>query len=191
MTHVIDDNAKSYLEKMLAILDIEAQVYEESLDESTVCLRIDCKATDAKILIGRKGQTLEALQFLLRQMCRGGKMDQGHFMLDVLNYRARRRETITDQAKEGAVAVLNGESEEFELLPMSPFERRIVHKYLQESFPELSSESRGAGEDRHIVISYVGDSGEDAEEQTEEDIEYASEIGEEEETEPVEGQKSL
>lgn len=169
MIHAIDDNAKTYLEKMLAILDIEAVVHEENIDESTTCLRIDCKATDAKLLIGRKGQTLEALQFLLRQMCRGGRIEQGHFMLDVLNYRSRRRESIIEQAKEGAVAVLNGESEEFELQPMSAFERRIVHKYLQEHFPELSSDSRGEGENRHIVISYVGVA---EGEQTEEDREY-------------------
>src|ERR1035437_8781037 len=128
MTITLEENARTYLEKMLAILDIEAQVHEESLDESTICLRIDCKAADAKLLIGRKGQTLEALQFLIRQMCRGGGADQGHFMLDVLNYRQRRREQIIDQAKEGAVAVLNGESEEWDLQPMSAFERRIVHK---------------------------------------------------------------
>jgi spoIIIJ-associated protein len=159
-----EESAKNYLEKMLAILDIDAQVYEENIDESTTCLRIDCKASDAKLLIGRKGQTLEALQFLLRQMCRGpNKIEQPHFMLDVLNYRQRRREQIVDQAKEGAVAVLNGETEEFELQPMSAFERRVVHKYLQEHFPELSSDSRGQGEDRHIVISYVGLSEEERE----------------------------
>jgi spoIIIJ-associated protein len=106
---------------------------------------------------------LEALQFLIRQMCRGGGGDHGHFMLDVLNYRQRRREQIIDQAKDGAVAVLNGESEEWDLQPMSAFERRIVHKYLQEHFPELSSDSRGQGEDRHIVISYVGETEEDRE----------------------------
>jgi spoIIIJ-associated protein len=159
-----EDTAKSYLEKMLAILDIDAQVYEENIDESTTCLRIDCKASDAKLLIGRKGQTLEAIQFLLRQMCRGGgRLDQTHFMLDVLNYRSRRREQIVDQAKEGAVSVLNGETEEFSLQPMSAFERRVVHKYLQEHFPELSSDSKGQGEDRHIVISYVGLSEEEKE----------------------------
>lgn len=176
MTLLVDENAKTYLEKMLAILDIEAQVHEENIDESTVCLRIDCKASDAKVLIGRKGQTLEALQFLLRQMCRGAaRMDQGHFMLDVLNYRQRRREQIMDQAKEGAVAVLNGETEEFELQPMSAFERRIVHKYLQEHFPELSSNSAGQGEDRHIVIGYIGL------DETEEDREYGSQLDDEEE----------
>lgn len=172
-----DDNAKTYLEKMLAILDIDATVHEDSIDESTICLRIDCKASDAKLLIGRKGQTLEALQFLIRQMCRGGRMEQGHFMLDVLNYRSRRREQIVEQAKDGAVAVLNGETEEFELQPMSAFERRIVHKYLQEHFPELSSDSRGQGEDRRIVIGYVG--------LTEEDREYGADLEDEEEA-PVE-----
>lgn len=157
MSYTDEDSARSYLEKMLAILDIDAVIHEEELDESTLCYRIDCKPTDAKLLIGRKGQTLEAMQFLLRQMCKGGRVDQGHFLLDVANYRQRRRESIVEQAKEGAVNVLNGETEEFDLMPMSAFERRIVHKYLQEHFPELSSNSKGEGEFRHIVISYVGD----------------------------------
>jgi len=172
MNITAEDTARTYLEKMLAILDIEAVVHEENVDESTTCLRIDCKASDAKLLIGRKGQTLEALQFLLRQMCRGASPDQQHFMIDVLNYRQRRREQIMDQAKEGAVAVLNGETEEYELQPMSAFERRTVHKYLQEHFPELSSDSRGQGEARHIVISYVGIS------ETEEDREYGKQVEE-------------
>jgi spoIIIJ-associated protein len=163
MNLTTEDSARTYLEKMLAILDIDAVVYEETLDESTTCLRIDCKASDAKLLIGRQGQTLEALQFLLRQMCRGGRVEQQHFMLDVLNYRQRRRDQVIDRAKEGAVAVLNGEEEEWELQPMSAFERRVVHKYLQEHFPELSSDSRGQGESRHIVISYVGLSEEERE----------------------------
>ena len=174
MNITAEETARTYLEKMLAILDIEAVVYEENVDESTTCLRIDCKASDAKLLIGRKGQTLEAMQFLLRQMCRGATVEQQPFMIDVLNYRSRRREQIVDQAKEGAVAVLNGETEEYELQPMSAFERRIVHKYLQEHFPELSSDSRGQGEDRHIVISYVGVN------ESEEDREYGAQIEEEE-----------
>ena len=158
MNYTTEETARGYLEKMLAILDIDAVIHEEEMDESTRCYRIDCKPADAKLLIGRKGQTLEALQFLLRQMCKGTvRIEQTHFLLDVANYRQRRRETIVEQAKEGSVAVLNGESEEVELVPMSAFERRIVHKYLQEHFPELSSNSRGEGEERRIVISYVGD----------------------------------
>src|SRR5262249_55301792 len=79
-----------------------------------------------------------------------------HFILDVLDYRERRKEAILDRAKKGAVAVLNGEYEEFALPPMTAFERRIVHNYLHESFPELASQSNGQGPDRHIVISFAG-----------------------------------
>ena len=163
MNTLHDENARSYLEKILAILDIDAVIHEEDIDESTRCYRIDCKPSDAKLLIGKKGQTLEAIQFLLRQMCKGTRIEQSHFLLDVANYRQRRREMIVDQAKEGAVAVLNGESEEVELVSMSAFERRIVHKYLQEHFPELSSNSKGEEPDRRIVISYVGEHGADEE----------------------------
>lgn len=168
MNTLHDENARSYLEKMLAILDIDAVIHEEDIDDSTRCYRIDCKPSDAKLLIGKKGQTLEALQFLLRQMCKGTRIEQSHFLLDVANYRQRRRETIVEQAKEGAVAVLNGESEEVELVSMSAFERRIVHKYLQEHFPELSSNSKGEDPERRIVISYVGEGGHaEGEEETE------------------------
>ncbi|HMO20603.1 MAG TPA: KH domain-containing protein, partial [Candidatus Melainabacteria bacterium] len=122
----LGDSAQSYLEKILAILDIEASVVEEELDDTTTCYRIDCRADDARMLIGRNGQTLEALQFVVRQMCKTNAIEGGPFVVDVLDYRTRRRRTMEEQAKEGAVAVLNGESERFDLPPMSPYERRLV-----------------------------------------------------------------
>ncbi|MBX9670535.1 MAG: KH domain-containing protein [Candidatus Obscuribacterales bacterium] len=151
-----DENAQSYLEKILAILDIEAMVIQEELDETTTCYRIDCKADDARMLIGRNGKTLESLQFVVRQMCRSNMLVHNPFVIDVLDYRARRKRTMEEQAKKGAVAVLNGDTERFDLEPMSPYDRRLVHNYLQENFPELSSDSEGEGENRHIVISYRG-----------------------------------
>ncbi len=163
------DNARSYLEKILAILDIDATVLEEGIDENTLCYRINCKADDARILIGRNGQTLEALQFVVRQMCRNaGVEEQKPFLIDILDYRDRRKRNIEEQAKQGAVAVLNGDSERVHLNPMSPFERRIVHQFLQTDFliqtdfPDLVSQSDGEGEDRHIVISYGGMPGQSA-----------------------------
>lgn len=151
-----DENAQSYLEKILAILDIEATVVQEELDDTTTCYRIDCKADDARMLIGRNGATLEALQFVVRQMCRSNMLTHNPFVIDVLDYRSRRRRTMEENAKKGAVAVLNGDTERFELDPMNPYDRRLVHNYLQENFPELSSDSEGDGEERHIVISYRG-----------------------------------
>ncbi len=152
----LDDNARSYLEKILAILDIEASVSAEDIDETTTCFRIECRPDDARLLIGRNGATLEALQFIVRQMCKSGQADQGPFVVDVLDYRMRRRRNLEDNAKRAAVEVLNGEQERVALPPMSPYERRIVHKYLQENFEELASESEGEGQDRHIVITYRG-----------------------------------
>jgi spoIIIJ-associated protein len=158
------ERARSYLAKMLELIGVQATVGEQSIDETTVCYRIDCKEADAKVLIGRKGTTLEALQFLLRQMCKGTEGTEEHFIVDVCDYRERRKEAIIDRAKRGAVAVLNGEYEDFSLPPMSAFERRIVHNYLHEHFPDLQSESHGQGEDRHIVIRYGGmPEGEEAE----------------------------
>jgi len=151
-----DENARSYLEKILAILDIEAMVIQEELDDTTTCYRIDCKADDARMLIGRNGATLESLQFVVRQMCRSNMIEHNPFVIDVLDYRSRRKRTMEEQAKKGAVAVLNGDTERFALEPMKPYDRRLVHNYLQDNFPELSSDSEGDGEDRHIVISYKG-----------------------------------
>lgn len=150
------DNAKSYVEKILAILDIEATVLQEEVDESTICYRIECRADDARILIGRNGQTLDAMQFVVRQMCRSAMADQPPFVIDILDYRSRRKRSLEEQAKRAAVEVLNGESDKFALLPMSPYERRIVHQFLHDEFPDLASESEGDGPDRHIVISYKG-----------------------------------
>ncbi|MBX9770404.1 MAG: hypothetical protein K2X29_03480 [Candidatus Obscuribacterales bacterium] len=150
------ENPKEHLEKILSILEIQAKVSEKPVDESTTCYHIDCQDTDAKLLIGRKGQALEALQFLLRQMCRTGLGEEAHILVDVMDYRTRREQSIIDRAKRGAVAVCNGEYEEYELQPMSAFERRLVHNYLQEHFPDLASQSRGMGPNRHIVISYSG-----------------------------------
>jgi spoIIIJ-associated protein len=150
------DNARSYLEKMLAILDLEATVLEEELDENTVCYRIDCKPDDARILIGRNGQTLEALQFVVRQMCRSTSNEQKPFLIDILDYRSRRQKSLEGQAKRAAVAVLNGDSEHVALPPMNAYERRTVHQYLQDNFSDLITQSEGEGVDRHIVISFKG-----------------------------------
>jgi spoIIIJ-associated protein len=186
------DTAKTYLEKILAILDVEAAVIEEQIDETTTCFRIECKAEDARVLIGRNGQTLEAMQFVVRQMCKSNALNQGPFVVDVLDYRSRRKRNLEEQAKRAAVAVLNGESDKFALMPMSPYERRIVHQYLHEDFPDLASESEGEGPDRHIVISYRGvpdgrKRSERAAKDSEEDDFYAGDEGEDSGEEHKEG----
>jgi len=107
-------------------------------------------------------------------MCKGSS-EHGPFIVDVLDYRSRRKRNLEDSAKKAAVAVLNGDSERYALLPMNAYERRIVHQYLQEHFADLASESEGEGPDRHIVISFKGlPDGERVEEDGEDEF-YAEE----------------
>ncbi|HEY9784318.1 MAG TPA: R3H domain-containing nucleic acid-binding protein [Candidatus Obscuribacterales bacterium] len=195
LVNFTEENARTYLEKILAILDIEATVAQEDIDDTTICYRIECKADDARLLIGRNGQTLEALQFVVRQMCKTNQANQNPFVVDVLDYRSRRRRNLEDQAKKAAVAVLNGESDRVSLIPMSPYERRIVHKYLQENFEELASESEGEGANRHIVITYRGLPGDgaaderDGEDESDEFSPEEAEYGLEEESDEAEAEE--
>lgn len=182
MQSTLDDNAKNYLEKILAILDIDASVLKEEIDDTTACYRIECKSDDARMLIGRNGQTLENLQFVVRQMVKSSSLEREYFIVDVLDYRSRRRRTLEEQAKQGAVAVLNGDTEHFPLMPMSAYDRRLVHNYLQENFPELASESEGEGQDRHIVISFKGlPDGEARNQDADDDDEFDSPANEDDE----------
>lgn len=157
MSNHIDENALTYLQKILAILDIDATVQEENIDETTTCYKIDCRPDDARMLIGRNGQTLEALQFIVRQMCRSATAHQAPFIIDISDYRTRRKRNVEEQTKEAAVAVLNGEVERYALPPMSPYERRLAHQYLQENFSDLGSRSEGDGSERRVVVSFRGE----------------------------------
>lgn len=149
-------SALDHLSSMLSLVGIEATVEKEDTGEGTSCYRVNCSDDDAKILIGRRGQTLESLQYILRRLCNTGAAEEEHFIVDVLNYRGNRRQTMLERVKSGAVAILNGELEYFDVPPMPAFERRIVHNYLHEHFPDLASHSVGSGRDRHIVLTFAG-----------------------------------
>jgi spoIIIJ-associated protein len=148
--------AANHLEKMLSLMGIESSVETEKLEDAMTCYRIQCSDTDARLLIGRRGQTLEALQYILRRLCNTGVPDEEHFIVDILNYRGDRRQSVLERVKTGAVAILNGELEYFDVPPMPAFERRVVHNYLHENFPDLASHSVGIGRDRHIVLTFAG-----------------------------------
>jgi spoIIIJ-associated protein len=149
-------DASDHLKKILTLIGIESTVEKEENEDGSNCYRISCSDDDARILIGRRGQALEALQYLLRRLCNTGAAEEERFVIDVLNYRGNRRQSMLDRVKSGAVAILNGELEYFHVPPMPAFERRIVHNFLQENFPDLASRSVGSGRDRHIVLTFAG-----------------------------------
>jgi spoIIIJ-associated protein len=102
-----------------------------------------------EILIGRNGQTLFAIQHLVRAMLAEG-IEEEHLTVDVEGYRERHNERVKMNAREAALKVLaNGKP--YHLPPMTSYERRLVHMALAD-FADLEAVSEGDGLTRHIVI---------------------------------------
>jgi spoIIIJ-associated protein len=110
---------------------------------------IDLAGEDSGLLIGRRGQTLQALQFLVNLIVR--KQFEGvRVMLDVENYRQRREFQLRDMATKVAARVTQT-NRSITLEPMPPADRRIIHTSLTDN-PDVSTESAGEGEGRRVTI---------------------------------------
>ncbi len=110
---------------------------------------IDLAGEDSGLLIGRRGQTLQALQFLVNLIVR--KQFEGvRVMLDVENYRQRREFQLRDMATKVAARVAQT-NRSITLEPMTPADRRIIHTSLTDN-PDVSTESTGEGEGRRVTI---------------------------------------
>ena len=111
---------------------------------------IDLNGEDSGLLIGRRGQTLQALQFLVNLMVRNAGGEDVRVVLDVEGYRQRREASLRDMATKVAGRVVQtGRS--ITLEPMSAADRRIIHVSLAEN-PAVSTESMGFGDDRKVTI---------------------------------------
>ena len=111
---------------------------------------IDLTGEDSGLLIGRRGQTLQALQLLVNLMVRQEYGDGVRVLLDVESYRQRREASLRDMAAKVADRVVQtGRS--ITLEPMSPADRRIIHVSLAEH-ETVSTQSMGEGEERKVTV---------------------------------------
>ena len=119
---------------------------------------IDIMGEDSGLLIGRKGETLRALQFIVNLMVRNraGEMNT-RVVLDIENYRERRHESLRAMAMRVADRVM-ASGRGIALEPMSAAERRVVHMALADH-PRVTTQSAGVGEDRKITIVLKGAGG--------------------------------
>ena len=111
---------------------------------------IDLAGEDSGLLIGRRGQTLQALQFLVTLIVRKQSGEDVRVVLDVENYRQRRETSLRDMAEKVASRVAET-NRSITLEPMSPADRRIIHTSLAEN-PGVRTESAGEGENRKVTI---------------------------------------
>ncbi len=111
---------------------------------------IDLAGEDSGLLIGRRGQTLQALQFLVSLIVRKQMGEDVRVVLDVENYRQRRETSLREMAAKVASRVAQS-NRSITLEPMSPADRRIIHTSLSEH-PGVRTESAGEGENRKVTI---------------------------------------
>ena len=145
--------AKKYIEDMLSFFGINVDVHATAEDD---VIEINVPNTYlSNLLIGKNGDTLRSMQFLVRSTLIQKEAELTRVNLDVADYKRRHNDRIAEQAEQWAKQVLDS-GEEMSLRPMNPAERRVVHKVLAD-YGQLSTDSEGEGRDRHIVIKKKAD----------------------------------
>ena len=143
------DEIQEYLDNLFKAMDIEAKVtINYNQDDST--MDIDVAGPEMGILIGKRGQTLDALQYLISLFVNKKSESYIRVKLDTENYRARRKDTLESLAKNIAFKVKRTRKS-FTLETMNPFERRIIHSTLQND-KYVSTRSEGEEPYRKVVI---------------------------------------
>ena len=146
----IEAIAKKFLSDVFATMDIKADM-QVSYNEQESLVEIDIEGDDMGILIGKRGQTLDSLQYLVSLVINKESSSYLKVKLDIENYRERRKETLENLAKNISYKVKRTKRP-VSLEPMNPYERRIIHSALQnDKFVETHSE--GEEPYRKVVIT--------------------------------------
>jgi spoIIIJ-associated protein len=147
------DEIREYLESLFKAMDIQTEIQIE-FDETENVLSINLEGPEMGILIGKRGQTLDALQYIISLAVNKKSESYIRVKLDTENYRARRKETLENLAKNIAFKVKRSKRS-FALEPMNPYERRIIHSALQGN-KYVETYSEGNEPYRHVVVVYKG-----------------------------------
>ena len=142
------EKGKEYLKVVTSYFSDKVRIDAKSFEDE-ICFYIG--GDDAKEFIGHRGETLDAIQYLLSQYINNDREDNHvRVTVDADFYRERRKRVLTALAKKLALQAYK-EKKEIALEPMNSYERRIIHSALQNS-DEATTRSDGEGKDRHIVI---------------------------------------
>ncbi|WP_199616898.1 RNA-binding cell elongation regulator Jag/EloR [Paenibacillus alkalitolerans] len=138
-----------YLADLLRAMGVDAQISHRTDDEGHAVLEVSGK--ELGIIIGRRGQTLDALQLLLNAHANRYSEDHIRIILDAEQFRERRKKTLEDLSLRLANQVVRTRKEVV-LEPMTAQERRIIHFQLQ-NHPKVQTYSKGEEPNRRIVIT--------------------------------------
>ena len=142
-------NTYSYLDELFKAMKIESKVTID-FDDSNNNMNINLEGPEMGILIGKRGQTLDSLQYLISLFVNKESKAYIRVKLDTENYRARRKDTLENLAKNIAFKVKRSRRT-FTLEPMNPYERRIIHSALQND-RYVATRSEGEEPYRKVII---------------------------------------
>jgi spoIIIJ-associated protein len=139
---------EAVLDEIVDALDLDAEIV---VDENDDRIAASVEGDDLGLLIGRRGQTIDAVQLLCYRVAFRGRGDRKRVSVDAAGYRERRRETVERQADRAAERALET-GKEIELEPMSATERKIVHDRLADR-SGLETFSEGEEPERCVVVA--------------------------------------
>lgn len=143
------EEAHQLLREVTAAMNLQADIAEGRDEDGNMLFKLS--GADMGMVIGRRGQTLDALQYLLNVVANRHSKEHIRIVLDAEDFRARRKQTLERLADRLAGKVVKTHREVL-LEPMPPQERRIIHAYLSEH-PKVRTFSKGDEPNRRIVIA--------------------------------------
>ncbi len=152
VTHDADGVAENYIRSIFKGLEIEDIHITTTKKSESISFHVEC-GDDYGCVIGRRGETLDAIQYLVRLVVGKENEEFKRVSVNVGNYREKRAGTLTDLAKRNADKVLKY-GRNVVLEPMNPYERRIIHTAIQQ-IDNVESYSIGSDDSRRVVIKLV------------------------------------
>ncbi|MBQ9511776.1 MAG: protein jag [Lachnospiraceae bacterium] len=146
----MEDTAKLFLQEVFAAMNLEVEI-ETKLDEVDRVLNIELSGPEMGVLIGKRGQTLDSVQYLASLVVNKEAGEYVHVKVDTENYRERRKATLENLAKNISYKVKKTRRP-VTLEPMNPYERRVIHSALQNDH-YVTTHSEGEEPYRHVVVT--------------------------------------
>ena len=146
----IDENVVEFLSSIFDAMKMEVEILV-AVNEEEHIIEVELKGDDMGILIGKRGQTLDSLQYLINLAINKHSDEYYKVKIDTEDYRKRRKETLENLAKNIAYKVKRTKRP-VSLEPMNPFERRIIHSALQND-RYVTTHSEGDEPYRHVVVT--------------------------------------
>jgi spoIIIJ-associated protein len=145
--------AKKYLEDLLSFFGLNTDIHATNSDDEVIELHVPSTHLNG-FLIGNRGETVRALQFIVSNALKNGNYEVVRVNVDIADYKKQRADRLAERAQEWLDEVKKN-NKPLDLPPMNAADRRVIHKLADEH--GLVTESVGEGQDRHIVLKPVKD----------------------------------